>query len=162
MIGRHPRLLVTELEKLALYRDYLPIRVIDVKLMVAYMREASIFQAVDAVIEGRTGDALRLSRQILSDGQPVSYVLTMIARQTRLIILSKDMRNHGKTSNEIRQQLRIPSFAVERTLRQERKLSHQRLNDIYEALIDTDLSIKTSSVNTDLELEILITNLATN
>ena len=59
-IGRQPRLIDTELRKLALYVDGRPIREDDVRRMVAYVREANIFQAVDAVIDGRTGVALSL------------------------------------------------------------------------------------------------------
>ena len=159
-VGRQPRILDAELRKLALYRDGQPIRQEDVEHMVAYVREASIFQAVDAVVEGRTGDALRMARQITDAGQPASYVITMIARQIRLLLLAKDMRTHKAPPNEIGQRLRLPSFAVNRTLRQESRLSFQRLKQIHRALVDTDLAMKSTSADEQLTLEMLIAELS--
>ena len=160
-VGRQPRILDAELRKLALYRDGQPVRQQDVERMVAYVREASIFQAVDAVVEGRTGDAIRMARQITDAGQPASYVITMIARQVRLLLLAKDMRTRQAPSNEIGQRLRLPSFAVTRTLRQESRLSFERLKHMHHKLVDTDLAMKSmSSMDDQLTLELLIAELS--
>jgi DNA polymerase-3 subunit delta len=160
-VGRQPRILDAELQKLALYRDGQPVRQQDVERMVAYVREASIFQAVDAVVEGRTGDAIRMARQITDAGQPAIYVITMIARQVRLLLLAKDMRSRRVPQNEIGQRLRLPSFAVKRTLRQENRLSFQRLKQIHRKLVDTDLAMKsTTSMDDQLTLEMLIAELS--
>jgi len=160
-VGRQPRILDAELRKLALYRDGQPVRQQDVERMVAYVREASIFQAVDAVVEGRTGDAIRMARQITDAGQPASYVITMIARQVRLLLLAKDMRTRQAPSNEIGQRLRLPSFAVNRTLRQESRLSFERLKHMHHKLVDTDLAMKSmSSMDDQLTLELLIAELS--
>lgn len=159
-VGRQPRILDAELRKLALYRDGQPVRQVDVERMVAYVREGNIFQAVDAVVEGRTGDAIRMARQIIDAGQSASYVATMIARQIRLLLLAKDMRTQRVPPNEIGQRLRLQSFAVNRTLRQESKLSLQRLTQMHRKLVDADLATKTTSMNEQLALELLIAELS--
>lgn len=159
-VGRQPRVLDAELRKLALYRDGQPVRQQDVEQVVAYVREANIFQLVDAAVEGKTGDALRMASQITDGGQPASYVIVMIARQVRLLLLAKDMRAHRIPPNEIGQRLRLPSFAVNRTLRQERKLSFQRLKQMHRQLVEADLVMKTTSVDEQLTLEMLIAELS--
>jgi DNA polymerase-3 subunit delta len=159
-VGRQPRILDSELRKLAMYRDGQPITQQDVERMVAYVREGNIFQTVDAVVEGRTGDALRMARQITDAGQPASYVVMMIARQIRLLLLAKDMRTYRVPPNEIGQRLRLPSFAVNRALRQESRLSLQRLTQIHRALVEADLAVKTTSVDEQLNLEMLIAELS--
>ena len=78
-VGRQPMLIDSELHKLALYCGDRSASVEDVREMVAYVREANIFQAVDAVIDGRSDVALRLIGRIMDDGSPAVYVMTMIA-----------------------------------------------------------------------------------
>ncbi|MCH8310637.1 MAG: DNA polymerase III subunit delta [Chloroflexi bacterium] len=159
-VGRQPRILDAELRKLALYRDGQTVRQEDVERMVAYVREGNIFQAVDAVVEGRTGDALRMARQITDAGQSASYVIIMIARQIRLLLLAKDMRTHRAPPNEIGKRLQLQPFAVNRALRQEGKLSLERLTQMHRKLVEADLATKTTSMDEQLALELLIAELS--
>ena len=159
-VGRQPLILDSELQKLALSTDGQRIRQEDVQRMVVYVREASIFQAVDAVVEGRTGDAIRMVRQIVDGGQPATYVITMIARQVRLLLLSKEMRAQRVTPREMSQRLSLPGFAVDRALRQEARLSFERLTQMHRQLLDTDLAMKTTGVNEQLALEMLIAEMS--
>ena len=68
-IGNDTRLVDSELRKLALYRSDGRIRRQDVEAMVSYVREANIFAAVDAALEGRAGVALRSVHQLMDRGQ---------------------------------------------------------------------------------------------
>jgi len=159
-VGRQPMVLDSELRKLALSRDGQRIRHEDVQRMVAYVREATIFQAVDAVVEARTGDAIRMVRQIVDGGQPASYVITMIARQVRLLLLAKELRSQRVTPGEIGQRLKLPGFAVDRTRRQEARLPYERLTRMHRQLIDADLAMKTTGVDEQLALDLLIAEMS--
>jgi DNA polymerase-3 subunit delta len=159
-VGPQPMMLDSELKKLALSRDGQRIRQEDVHLMVVYVREASIFQAVDAVVEGRTGDAIRMVRQIIDGGQPATYVISMIARQVRLLLLAKEMRSQRVASREMGQRLKLPGFAVDRALRQEARIPYERLTRMHRQLVDTDLTMKTTGVDDQLALELLIAEMS--
>jgi len=159
-VGRQPMILDSELKKLALSRDGQRIRQEDVQRMVAYVRESSIFQAVDAVVEGRTGDAIRMVRQIIDGGQPATYVITMIGRQIRLLLLAKEMRAQRVAPREMGQRLKLPGFAVDRALRQEARLPFERLTRMHRQLVDTDLATKTTGVDEQLALELLIAEMS--
>ena len=159
-VGRQPMILDSELKKLVLSRDGGRIREEDVHRMVVYVRESSIFQAVDAVLEGRTGDAIRMVRQIVDGGQPATYVITMIARQVRLLLLAKEMRAQRVAPRDMGQRLRLPGFAVDRALRQEARLPYERLTRMHRQLVDTDLAIKSTSVDEQVALELLIAEMA--
>lgn len=157
--GRQPRLIDSELRKLALYANGRRARVADVELMVAYVREANIFQAVDAVIDGRTDVALRLVRKIMEDGNPAVYVLTMLARQARLLLIANDMLSRGASQEEISARLRLSGWVLNKTLQQTRRLSAEYLRYLHAQLVETDLTLKTRPIEERLALETLVADL---
>ena len=157
--GRQPRLIDSELRKLALYANGRRARVADVELMVAYVREANIFQAVDAAIDGRTDAALRLVRKIMEDGNPAVYVLTMLARQVRLLLIANDMLSRGARQEEIGARLRLSGWVLNKTLQQSRRLSAEYLRYAHAQLVETDLALKTRPIEERLALETLVADL---
>ena len=159
-VGRQPRLIDSELRKLALYADGSPVGVDDVRQMVAYVREANIFQAVDAIVDRRTGVALKMLRRIMEDGAPAAYVMTMIARQVRLLLMAKDMKSQGIAQDEIGRRLRLSGWVLNKTLQQEQRLSFEYLAHIHKQLVETDLALKTKPLDDQLALEMLVAELS--
>lgn len=159
-IGNDTRIVDMELRKLALYRSDGQtngmIRRQDVEAMVSYVREANIFAAVDAALEGRAGVALRLAHQLLDAGRPPSYVITMLARQVRFLIVAKDLKARGFRQDEIGAKLSIRGYPLTKTMQQEGRFSAERLADIHRRLIEADLSIKTGAADEDMALDTLI------
>ena len=96
-IGGDLRMIDQELQKLGLFCWGRTVLQVDVEQLVARVREASIFAAVDAVVEGRPGVALNMIHQLLDAGRAPIFILTMIARQVRLILLAEDLRGPGCT-----------------------------------------------------------------
>ena len=158
-VGRQPRLIDSELRKLSLYADGRTAGVDDVREMVAYVREANIFQAVDAVIDRRTGVALRLLRRIMEDGSPAAYVMTMIARQVRLLLMAKDMQARGLQQDEIGRRIRLSGWVLNKTLQQARRVSFDYLVEVHAKLVETDLTLKTKPIEEQLAVEMLIAEL---
>ena len=157
--GRQPRLIDSELRKLALYTNGGRARVADVERMVAYVREANIFQAVDAAIDGRTDAALRLIRKIMEDGNPAVYVLTMLARQVRLLLIANDMLSRRASQEEISARLRLSGWVLNKTLQQARRLSADYLRYAHAQLVETDLALKTRPIEERIALETLVADL---
>ena len=150
----------SELGKLASYRVDGRVEEQDVRELVTYAREANVFAAVDAIIEGRAGVAIRLARQLLESGQPPSYLLAMIARQVRLVLLVKDLRQDRVAPNEMGRRLRLSDYPLKKTLAQEGRFSHERLVEIHGKLLETDLAIKTGAMDEDVAVEVLIAECA--
>ncbi len=160
VVGNNLEAIDNEMEKLALYRAGKPVRREDVEEMVSYVREANIFATVDAVLEGRAGMALRLVHQLLDAGRPSAYVLTMLARQVRLLLLAKELRAQRLPVAEIGKRLGLARYPLEKTLEQESRFTQERLLDIYPRLVEADLSIKTGAGGDDTVLDVLIAELA--
>ena len=159
-VGSNLRVIDSELQKLALYRDGEVVRLQDVKELVAYVKEASIFAAVDAVVEGRPGVAIRLTHQLLDSGRTATSILAMIGRQIRLLLLAKELRSQNVPSSDMAGRLSLSGYPLRKTLDQERSLTAAKLVWMHRRLLDADLSMKTTATDDQLVLDMLIAELA--
>ena len=159
-VGTNLRVLDLELQKLSLRCWGRRAMIEDVEELVAYAKEASIFAAVDAAIEGRPGAAIRLVHQLLDSGRPAAYVLTMIARQVRLLLLAKDLKAQGVTPGQMGGRLSLSGYPLRKTLEQESRLSHERLAAIHRRLLETDVSIKTGELDEQVAMDLLVAEMA--
>ena len=160
LVGNDLWTLEQELEKLSLYvsgRGSREIAEADVQSMVSQVREASIFVAVDAMIDGRPTVALRLLHQLKEDGREAPYIIGMVERQLRLLALARDAIDQGVAAGEIGGRLSVSSdFVVRKTLEQARR---HPLSDIvwrYNRLLEADLAIKQGQLEPELALELLV------
>lgn len=157
LVGNDLWTLTQELEKLALYCSGREIGEADVGEMVSQVREASIFAAVDAMIDGRPGVALRLLHQLKEDGREAPYIISMVERQLRLLALARDSMDRGVPQSELRGRLGTSSdFVVRKTVEQARRHSMPDIIRRYNRLLETDLAIKRGRLEPDLALELLV------
>ena len=156
-IGGNLRSLDSELEKLALYAAERPIEEQDVRALVPQVREASIFVAVDAILDGRSSVALGSMHRLREGGANLSYIMAMVARQLRLVVLAKDMLERQVATAEIGLKLEIrAAFALRKTLDQARKFPWIRLVILYRRLLETELAMKKGRFEEDLALDLLV------
>ena len=159
-IGGDLRTIDTELEKLSLYCRGRTVGYEDVEALVTYARDASIFAAVDAVVEGKAENALRLVHRLLDAGTSPAHVLSMLARQVRLLLLAKEHKSRGLNQPEIGSRLRLSGFPLRKTMEQETLFTADQLCQVYHRLLETDVSIKTGASDEQMALELLIADLA--
>ena len=159
-VGADLQTLDQEIQKLATFRAGEPVLKRDVEELVSYSREANIFTMVDAVIEGRTGVAVRVTHELLDAGRPAAYLLVMIARQTRLLLLAKDLKANGVPSAEMGRRLRLSGFPLRKTLEQEGRLTAERLVDMHRKLLEADLAMKSGAVAENTALDTLIADVS--
>ncbi len=77
----------------------------------------SVFELAERVGAGENGEAIRLLRGILAEGEEPVRLLFLIARQMRILILGKALVRQGRRGNELAQALGIPPypFVLEKT-----------------------------------------------
>jgi DNA polymerase-3 subunit delta len=160
LIGNDLRLLVQELQKLTTYARDRQVEEDDVRALVSGAREASVFNMVDALVEGRGGLAVRLVQQLQNEGASPTYLLTMITRQYRHLILAKELLLARLSVAEIGQRLGINSdFALRKVLEQATRYPLPRLESAYHFLLEADGAIKKGTHSEELALDILLTDL---
>ena len=126
-------------------------------LLVSYAREASIFATVDAVLERRAGVAMRLMHDLILGGSTVGNIISMLARQVRLVLLAGDLKQRGVSMDDIGRRAGISnSYALEKTLRQVGQFNYEYLAAVHHRLLEADMSIKTGRQEEQLALELLV------
>ena len=160
LVGENLWVLASEIEKLLLYTAGRRIDEGDVKQVVSYAREASVFTMVDALIEGRAARAAPLLHQLLQEGDTAPYLLVMITRQLRLLVQSKELSLQGFSAAEVKARLALTSdYVLNKALEQGRSYSMGRLEQVYRKLLETDLSIKRGLWKGELALDLLVAEL---
>lgn len=161
LVGNDLWALWQELRKLALYAAGRQVEEEDVRALTVAAREVSVFTLVDAVVEGRPDQALRLLEHLLDQGAAAPYLLAMIIRQYRNLILAKEMLSQRRPVGEIGQRLGIASrFALGKVVEQAGRYPPARLEAGYRRLLEADASIKAGIYREELALELLVRDLA--
>jgi DNA polymerase-3 subunit delta len=147
LVGPEAGLLVSEVEKLAVYvADRSKIRRDDVARMVGDGRIESIWKTLDAATTGRGDLALNHLDGLVSAGeQPVPLLAAMsssllkVHHAGRLRCLRMDPKDACREAG-------IPSLAVEKTQQQHAHLGPGRVDQLPEKLLQADLDLKGSSM----------------
>jgi len=146
-----------ELAKLVAYvGDRASIRREDLDRIVTRNPEHTVFQLVEAIGEKKSGQALALLDELLYNGQPLLAILSMIARQFRLILQCKILGERGYTKKDIAMRLETQSFVVEKCIRQGRNFSVEQLEKALEECLNVDYGIKSGRMKDRLGVELLI------
>ncbi|AKG52898.1 DNA polymerase III delta subunit [Dehalogenimonas sp. WBC-2] len=152
----------TEIDKLTLYAADRQITEVDIKTLVSSAQESSIFNLVDAIFERRLKGATEALESLKSGGLSAGYVLSMLARQLRLMIQLKDLKSLGEKDIEIRRRLNLSAdFVWRKTQDQASHFSIERFKDIYSKLLETDISIKSGQLDESTAIDLLVAELST-
>ena len=154
--------LTHEIDKLCLYAGRRLITDKDVRLMTSQARDANVFALIDAIVDMRLSTAMRLLHRLMDEGASPTYLLSMIARQLRLMVQARELLTANMSLSAKREALGVsPRFRIDRLMAQSSRYSMSRLTEVYEKLLETDLAIKRGRWQDDLALDLLVTELST-
>ncbi len=159
LVGDDLRLLDQEIDKLLLYADGRTVSGEDVRTLVSHAREASIFDLVDCVGRRETDRALRLLHRLLDEGEPPLYLLTMLARQVRILIQISELQAQGLLQDETAQRLKLHPYVVKKGVAQAQNFTLRQLENAHQRLVETDWQIKTGQMEEVLALDTLLVSL---
>lgn len=147
----------SEIAKLAIYAGTRPITTGDIESTVSDNQPGNIFMLVDAVIAMQTGKAIKEVDRLLDSGSSISYILSMIARQARMIAITHQLTHDGIPRGEWGGHLGTRSdYAIQKTSEQARKLGPESVRTLYRLILDTDIVIKTSTLPESVAITELI------
>ncbi|MCL2400270.1 MAG: DNA polymerase III subunit delta [Defluviitaleaceae bacterium] len=118
--------------------------------------EARIFDLVGALCNGQTEKALKQYHNMLSMKEQPLMILTMMARQFRMILQCKACAEKRMMQPEIVATLGLRDFMVRECLRQGKHFTERRLLEALSDCQDTDIRIKTGLMGGELGVELLI------
>ena len=130
----------------------------DIREVCVKSLEARIFDLIGALCNGQTEKALVQYHNMLAAKEQPLMVLTMMARQFRMILQCKACAAKSQTAfqNEIAATLGMRDFMVKECLRQGQNFTNQRLLEALADCQNTDIRIKTGLMDGELGVELLI------
>ncbi len=141
-VGENLWQLEQEINKLVHFSSNTEISLSDVKSIVQAKSDDNIFNLVDALGKKNKALALKLLESQLDSGANSLYLLTMIARQFRILIKVKLFSDKIDNSFAVAQALKIHPFVAKKTLEQSKLYSLEDLKKIYQLLLELDFKLK--------------------
>lgn len=143
-----------ELEKLSAYAGKGEIKEEHVKELVKGRIDDNIFHLVDALVNKDKKEAMRLINDQIGEGVNELYLLTMIARQFRILLQVREMLDKGGQRETGK--LKLHPFVLSKAMQQARKYKLADLKKIYGKLLEIDRGIKTSKAKPILLFDLLV------
>jgi len=153
VVGDNLSELHQELKKLALFAgDEATLTPQQVSQLASHSRSYNIFALTDALGEPTLTRRLAALDHLLDLGEPPARILTMLARQLRLLIRYKEAAPHS-TPADLAKLLKLHPGVVKKVGRQAQNFTLKALQAHLELLHQADLSLKTSAANPRVWLE---------
>ncbi|HEX7057402.1 MAG TPA: DNA polymerase III subunit delta [Bacilli bacterium] len=160
-VGANLQQMAAEMEKLALYAgEGGLITASDVASLVAKNLEQNVFLLVADVVERKVDQALAKLDDLLKQKEEPIKLLMLIARQYRIMLQVKELKERGCSRQQAAAQLQLHPYAVKIAEDQAGKYESARLRDTLCELAELDYAMKCGRIDKVLGLELLLLRLA--
>ncbi|NBI29493.1 DNA polymerase III subunit delta [Chengkuizengella marina] len=152
--GTNLQSLAAEIEKCCLFAgagQELTIEMI--QHLVVRSTEQNIFILVDEIVKKKLNKALTIFYSLLKQKEEPIKIVSLIARQFRIILQVKELSSKGYSQYQIASQLSIHPYAVKIADRQGKLYDEQNLIDILDKLAELDFQMKSGQVEKSLGIE---------
>jgi DNA polymerase-3 subunit delta len=150
LVGESLWRLDQEIQKLAAYAIGRPITQDDIDKLVIPSLEANVFHLTDALGAKDARKAIQCVHQTVAAGENLRQVFYMIVRQFRLLLLvNAYLSNYpNATAQSLATSLKMHPFVARNTMGQAKRFKMAELKGAYRKLLDLDLAMKTSKIQT--------------
>ncbi|MBI9015443.1 MAG: DNA polymerase III subunit delta [Clostridiales bacterium] len=128
----------------------------DIDKFVKKPLDADIFMMVDAVGQKKAEKAILIMHELLTRGEPIQVIFTMICRQFRLLKKIKMLTTEGYNQATISKLLGVHPYAVKNISSQLHKFDDKVLTDILVKCSNIDYKMKSTAIDPVLAIEALI------
>ncbi|QOY36206.1 DNA polymerase III subunit delta [Anaerobacillus isosaccharinicus] len=157
LLGNSLVMIAGEIEKLALYAG--SGGVIDetvVQQLVSKTMEQDVFSLVDHVVHRRKKEALQVFYDLLKQKEEPIKILSLLARQFRILYQVKELSTRGYSQQQIAGTLKLHPYVVKLANQQGNLFDEKKLLLFIDELAETDYKIKTGKIEKQLALELFI------
>jgi len=127
--------------------------------LVRNSRQHGIFELIDAIGKRNKAAALNSLANLLGMGEYPLFVVAMMARHSRQVLIVKECLRRGKSSRETGSAAQIPPFMLGTFIRQSKSIDADTVRKMHNGLHEIDKRIKSSSVDARALLEVFICTL---
>ena len=118
--------------------------------------ENDIFKLIDYIGQKKSQEALSVLNDMISEGESVLGIFSMIARQFKIVMQVRFLQSEGYTSKIISEKLGIHSFVTGKALKQSKNFSDDTIISILNYILECDYKIKNGLIRDYLAIEILV------
>lgn len=146
--------LYSEVEKLAVFVDNKKtITVQDVEALIGHNRIFGAFEVIDAMVAGRTGQALERLRNMFAEDKNAQFTAVgAFAFHVRKMFNAKALLAKGRSVSDVTKELRIWG-KTEQFFAQVRRVSLEQLSRFIQQLAEIDFQIKTGQTRAPVAIE---------
>ncbi|HHT64496.1 MAG TPA: DNA polymerase III subunit delta [Clostridiales bacterium] len=161
-VGNNLEDMKNEIEKLAAYAgNSSEVTRADIDKLVAPSPEFTVFQFIDAVSVRQKSAALQQMNALLEQGQSIFGILSLIARQFKIMLLCKGYDEMGYTLNQIKDKLAAKPYAlhpysIQKGMQQSRSFTMEQLRHGLNQCVELDYGIKSGKIKDRLGMELLV------
>jgi DNA polymerase-3 subunit delta len=160
LVGAEPRLLQYEIEKLLAFVNYKQeIDEATVQHLTPSTAKVPDFALVNALRVKDLKKALSFLHHELEEEDAIP-IFQGIVYQFRLLLLAREVLDEGSSEDEIVNQLGVHPYAVRLAMEHARSFTLPELEKIYRRLLEIDEAMKTSGMEGELALDVLVTELS--
>jgi DNA polymerase-3 subunit delta len=125
----------------------------DVLKVVSRLRIDSVFDLTEAIGRNDRARALTCLANLLDHGQNEVGVLALISRHVRILKLVADGLREGLTGPKLSSRAGVSPYFLKSYVDQARSWNDRKIEHTFQALVDTDRALKSSSVASHIWLE---------
>ena len=149
--------LKTQLDKLVCYvGEKGEIDLEDVDAVCTEQPTSQVFRMLDAATEGKTAAALSLYYDMLALREPSMRIMYLLGRQCNNLLMIREMSAAGMSQSQIASKLKLPGFAVNKTIRQSRAFSKDKLKEFVKMSVELEELVKTGRLDEKIAVETAI------
>lgn len=148
--------LINDIAKAAAHSQGDEIQREDVARTISGNVDTNVFAMIDALSQGRRDEAFRLLHNLMLFGEKEYRLLALICSQFESILVAREMKEEGKSFEEIRSQLNLHEFRVKKAVQFAERYSRPHLKVILSKAYQVDEQIKTGLLPAPLALELLL------
>ncbi|AHM56743.1 DNA-directed DNA polymerase III delta subunit [Peptoclostridium acidaminophilum DSM 3953] len=130
-----------------------------IEKLAAVSLENDIFKLIDCIGKKQAAEAIKIFDEMTVQGTSAMMVLSMIARQLRLMLQTRELKEAGYSPKQIAQKLEIHPFVAGKALSEGTAFSGNQVSRAIDECAQTDLNIKSGLIGERMGIEILIAEL---
>lgn len=145
-----------EIDKLISYADGRQITRADIDKLILNSSEDDIFDLIDFISQRKVEKTLELLNELLSTSDQHMLIISNIANNFKRLYEIKILVQNGENINSISGKFKLPTFVCEKLINQCNKFTVKQLQELMKICLDTENKLKTSGVDKNMEMELMI------
>lgn len=148
-----------EADKIIAYTEGKEITKKDIDKLILKSSEDDIFDLIDLISLRKAERAIDLLDELLFKSDQHMLIITNIENHFKRLYEIKVLKNKGHNIGSIASKYKLPTFICEKLVNQSNKFSFNQLKEILDICLKTEISLKSSSNDKTMELELMLFNI---